>query len=137
MKNIWFCSESILIWGAIKVDSSKILIRFPTWLASTAYQAVLEEGFQDMYAADSVLIQNGAPCHTSRSMLYLEMKKICLLSDWPSKTCGPFWIHVYPNSISRHPMIYGKVTFINWWNNIYLLPLKVKSLLIKYYYCSN
>jgi len=75
MKNIQFCSKSILIFGAIKGDRSKIVIRCPTRFDSTAYQAVLEEGLQDMYADDSVFMQDGAPCHTSRSkMLYLEMK---------------------------------------------------------------
>ena len=83
MKNIQFCIKSILIWVAIKGDDSKIPIRCPTQLDSTAYQAVLEEGLQDMYAEDTVFMQAGAPCHTSRStMLYLEKKKNCLFSGW-------------------------------------------------------
>ena len=49
MKNIRFYSKYILIWGAIKGDGRKILIRSPTPFDSTAYQAVLEEGLQDMY----------------------------------------------------------------------------------------
>jgi len=81
MKNIWFYSKSILIWRAIKSNDSKILIRCPTRLDSTAYQEVLEECLQDIYANDSVFMRDGAPYHTLRStMLYLEKKKICLLS---------------------------------------------------------
>jgi transposase len=87
LKNVRFCSKSVLIWGAIKGDGSRILIRCPTRLDSTAYQEVLDEGLQDMYADDSIFMQDGAPCHTSRStMSYLENKKICLLSDWPPQS---------------------------------------------------
>jgi len=115
MKNIRFCSKSILIWWAIKDDDSKIIIRCPTRLDSTAYEEVLEEDLKDMHADDSFFMQDGAPCHTSLStMLYLKNKKICLLSDghhshltpMSFKTCGPFWRRVYSNSVSRHPMIY-------------------------------
>ena len=73
MKNVRYCSKSVLIWGVIKGDGSRILIRCPTRLDSTAYQEVLNECLQDMYADD------GASCHTSRStMSYLDNKKICL-----------------------------------------------------------
>jgi len=54
MKNIRFRIKFILIWGAIKGDGSKILIRCPTRLDSTAYQAVFEEGHQDMYAEENL-----------------------------------------------------------------------------------
>ena len=55
----------------------------PKQLDSTAYQAVLEEALQDMYADDSVFVEDSAPCHMSRStVLYLKKKKICLLSHW-------------------------------------------------------
>ena len=87
MKNIGFCSKSILIWGAVKGDGSKILIKCPTRLDFTAYQEVLDEGLQDMYADDSIFMQDGAPCHTSQSkMSYLDNKKICLLSAWPPQS---------------------------------------------------
>ena len=56
MKNIRFCSKSIFILKAIKGDGSKILIRCPTRLNFTVYQAVLEEDLQDMYADDSVFM---------------------------------------------------------------------------------
>ena len=77
MKNIRFCSKSSLIWRDLKGDGNKIIIRCPTRLDSTTNQAVLEEGLPDMYADDSVFMQDGASCHTSLStMLYLEKKKL-------------------------------------------------------------
>ena len=109
IKNIRFCSKSISICGPIKGDGSKILIRCPTLLDSTAYQVVLEEGLQDMYADDSVFMQDGAPCHTSRStVLYLEKKKFVFLvighhshlTSMSLKTYDPFLRHVY--SIQYH-----------------------------------
>ena len=91
-------------------DGSKILIRCPTQLDSTAYQSVLEESLQDMYVDDSVFMQDGTPCHTSRSW---KEKNIFLgtghHSHLTSKTCGPFWRHVYSISKSSHPMIYGMI----------------------------
>ena len=87
MKNIRFCSKSILLWRAIKGDGSRIFIRCPTRLDSTAYKAVLEEGIQNIYADGSVFIRDGAQCHTSRSiMLNLEKQKICLLNDLPQQS---------------------------------------------------
>ena len=83
MKSIRFCIKSILIWAAIKDDGSRIFIRCPTLLDSTPYQVVLEGGRQVMYANDSVFIQYGAPWST---MLYLEKKKICILSYWPPQS---------------------------------------------------
>ena len=69
--------------GNHKRDGRRILIRCPKSLDSTAYQEVLYEGLQDMYANDSIFMQDGAPCHTTRStMSYLDNKKICLLSYW-------------------------------------------------------
>ena len=84
MKNIRFCSKSILIRRSIKCDGSRILIRFSTRWDSIAYQAVLEEGFQYMYADDPVFMHDGTLCHASQStMLYLEKNKIYLFSDIP------------------------------------------------------
>ena len=47
----------------IKGDGSKILLRCPARLDSISFQAVLEEGLQDMYADDFVFMQNGASCY--------------------------------------------------------------------------
>jgi len=87
IKKVRYSGISILIWGAIKRDGSRMLIRCPIRLNSSAYQLVLDEGLQQIYSDDSVFMQDGAPCHTSRStMAYLELKKICLLSDWPPQS---------------------------------------------------
>ena len=40
-----------------------------------------------VYGYDSVVVQDNAPCHKSRSTLtYLDNKQICLLSGWPPQS---------------------------------------------------
>ena len=69
--------------GSHKGDGSKIIIRCPTRLDSTAYQAVSEEGLQDMYANNLCkMVHRG----TRRDLQYLEEKKSCLLSNWPPQS---------------------------------------------------
>jgi hypothetical protein len=77
----------IMVWGAIKGDGSRILVRCPRRLNSTAYQDVLAAGLFHIYDSESVFVQDNAPCHKSEStMKYLEKKHICLLSDWPPQS---------------------------------------------------
>jgi len=86
-KTVKFGGRSLLLWGAIKEDGSRILLRCPKIMNSAAYQSVLNEGLPDIYSRHSVLMHDGAPCHRSMSTkLYLERKKICYISDWPSQS---------------------------------------------------
>jgi len=51
---------------------------------ATSYQEVLKEGLQGLYDDDSILMQDGAPCHRSRStLMHLDNQKNCLMADWP------------------------------------------------------
>ena len=77
----------IMIWGAIKDDGSRILVRCPRRLNSTAYQDVLDARLFQIYDSDSVYVQDNASCHKSEStMKYLEKQQICLLSNWPPQS---------------------------------------------------
>jgi len=83
-KTLRFGGSSIMVWGCIKGDGSRMLVRCPKRLDSTSYQEVLKKGLFGLYDNDSIFIQDGAPCHRSRSTLqYLDRQKICLMVDWP------------------------------------------------------
>jgi len=76
-----------MVWGAIKSDSSRILVRYPRRLNSTSYQDVLDPGLFQIYDSNSVFVQDNAHCHKSEStMKYLEKKHMYLLSDWPPQS---------------------------------------------------
>ena len=98
----------------IKGDGKRILIRCPTRLDSTAYQAVLEGGLQNMYADDSVFcaIRRDLQCYIlkRKKIVFLVTDHHSHLISISSKTSNPFCRHVYPNSISRHPIFYGMLS---------------------------
>ena len=76
-----------MVWGAIKGNGSRMLIKCPKNVNSSAYQAILVEGLKDIYESDSVLMQDGAPCHRSRSTIdFIEKSHICHISDWPAQS---------------------------------------------------
>jgi len=78
---------AIMIWGAIKGDGSRALVKCPIKLNSDGYQNVLEAGLVELYEDSNIFMQDNAPCHKSQSTLaYLDKKKVCLLSDWPPQS---------------------------------------------------
>jgi hypothetical protein len=78
---------SILVWGFIKGDGSRMLVKCPTRLDSVGYQAVLKQGLLGLYENDSIFMQDGVPCHNSKSTKkFLDRHKICMLSDWPPQS---------------------------------------------------
>lgn len=86
-KTVRYCKYSLLVWGAIKADGTKVLIKCPNRLDSLGYQGVLDEGLQSIYCTNSIFMQDGAPCHRSASTInYLDSKGVCMLSDWPSQS---------------------------------------------------
>ena len=73
-----------MVWGCLKGDGSRKLIRCPQRLDSTSYQEVLKEELSGFYDDASIFMQDGAPCHRLTStMKYIDSKKICLMVDWP------------------------------------------------------
>jgi len=86
-KTVKYGGFSILVWGAIKGDGSRILIRCPARLDSNAYQAVLDAGLQELLDGNSIFMHDGAPCHRSLSTRnYLDGRNICVLCDWPPQS---------------------------------------------------
>jgi len=48
LKTVKYGGFSILVWGAIKGDGSRMLIRCPITLDSNSYQSVLDNGLTDL-----------------------------------------------------------------------------------------
>ena len=86
-KTVEYGGYSVLVWGMIKADSKRMLVRCPQILDSMAYQTVLDQGLLGLYNPDEIYMQDGAPCHRSASTSnYLDSKKICVMSDWPPQS---------------------------------------------------
>ena len=66
---------TIMLWGAIKDDGSRALIKCPIKLNSNGYQNVLESGLVELYGDSDIFMQDNAPCLKSASTLtYLEKR---------------------------------------------------------------
>lgn len=87
LKTCKFGGKSLMVWGAIKYDGSRSLIRCDSTLNSIEYQKVLENGLLPIYNPTDILIQDNAPCHRSASTLeFLGCSGICYVEDWPPQS---------------------------------------------------
>jgi len=55
MKTIKFGGKSLIVWGAIKEDGTKILIRCPDWMNSEGYVEVLQKELLPIYEQQKIL----------------------------------------------------------------------------------
>lgn len=79
--------KSFMIWGAIKANGERILIRFLKNADSLEYQRVLNEGLFQIYNHSNIFQHDGAPPHRSASTVaYLNNRKVCYISDWPPQS---------------------------------------------------
>ena len=86
-KTVKYGGYSVLVWGMIKADGKRMLVRCPQILDSMAYQTVLDQWLLGLYKPDEIYMQDGSPCHRSASTSnYLDSKKICVMSDWPPQS---------------------------------------------------
>jgi len=106
---------SIMVWGAIKGDGSRVLVKCPTKLNSSEYQVVLDQGLKELCDTSNTFMQDNAPCHKSASTLaYLERRKVCLLSDWPPQSpdlniIENLWAHLKKKVTERNPRNAGEL----------------------------
>ena len=57
------------------------------WRNKNPCQDVLDCRLHQLYDPDCVFVLDNAPCHKSGITLeYLDMKGVCLLSDWPAQS---------------------------------------------------
>jgi len=77
LKTIKYGGFIILLWGAIKGDGSRILVRCPNRLNSEEYQRVLSKELFEVYEASNIFMQDGAICHKSQSTIeFLDQKNV-------------------------------------------------------------
>ena len=68
----------MIVWGAIKEDWARVLVRCSDKMGFIAYEDVLKKWLQNMFQ------QEGAPSHNSRLVsCFSEKLKIYVLSNWP------------------------------------------------------
>jgi len=80
-------SHSMMIWGAIRGDGNRVLVRCKKNVDSSEYQRVLNDALSHIYSPGNVLQQDGAPAHTSSSTArYFEENNIRVLRPWPAQS---------------------------------------------------
>ena len=55
-----------MVWGAIKEDGTKVLIRCPDRLNANGYNDVLKKGLLQIYGRNDIFQQDNTPCHKSK-----------------------------------------------------------------------
>ena len=77
LKTVKYYGYSVLVWGLIKSDGTRILIRCPQILNYIEYQTVLCKGLLRVYKFDEIFVQDGTPCYRSAStQQYLNRKML-------------------------------------------------------------
>jgi len=80
-------SPSIMLWGAIRSDGSRVLVRCEEKMNSEAYQRILAQNLNKIYNTRYIFQQDGAPAHTSASTKsFLAQKSIRMLKNWPPQS---------------------------------------------------
>ena len=80
-------SPSIMLWGAIRADGCKVLLKCEDSVDQNEYQRLLHNGLPQIYSTRYILMHDGAPCHRARSTTeYLRQKAVRILKDWPAQS---------------------------------------------------
>ena len=67
-----FGGGSVMVWGVIKEDETKILMRYPDRLNSNGYMDVLNKGLLPIYDRNDIVQQDNAPCHIMEEIYIIE-----------------------------------------------------------------
>ena len=58
-----------MVWGTIKYDGTRALVKCDNSVTSEEYQRMLDIRLLPMYQPNELLQQDGAPCHRSKKSL--------------------------------------------------------------------
>ena len=80
-------SHNIMVWGAIRGDGRRILIRCEGNVDSQEYQRILSVALPSIYTSRHRFQHDGAASHRSASTTrFLDQKAIRQLDDWPPQS---------------------------------------------------
>ena len=76
--------KSIIVWGAIKANGGRKLIRCQGNVNSLEYQRILCEGLLPMIGPNEIFQHDGAAPHQSIcTKNFLDSAGVCVINDWP------------------------------------------------------
>ena len=75
-KTVKFGGKCIIVWGAIKADGIRILIRCPDSMNFIGYEEVLKKELLPIYEAHNTFQHDGASCHKSLKLTVLINVKL-------------------------------------------------------------
>ena len=80
-------SPSIMIWGAIRADGRRVIVKCERSVDQHEYQRILAIGLPHIYSTRYTLMQDGATCHTARSTTdFFRQRAVRMLGMWPAQS---------------------------------------------------
>ena len=77
----------IMVWGAIRGDGARVIVRCNRNVDSLEYQRVLRVGLPHVYCPGCAFQQDGAPAHRSSSTTrFLSSEDVRVLGSWPAQS---------------------------------------------------
>lgn len=102
-------SPTVMVWGAIRSDGFRILIRCERNVDSFEYQRILDIALPQIMTGRTLFQQDGASCHRSASTRqYLSGKAVRCLEEWPAQSpdlnlIENLWVDLKKAVKDRHP----------------------------------
>lgn len=86
-KTVKFGGGSIMVWGFIKGDGRRKLVKIEGTLNSAKYIEVLKSHLLQDLGDTDIFQQDGAPCHRSRATRqFFTDEAVTVLEDWPAQS---------------------------------------------------